>query len=92
MIFKKLLSKRIDAAVLQISAGEYVLKNTPEFSKNIIRVEKPIEEKPYYLIFSKDFVNKYPELTKKIWNEIEKVRESKEFEIKKNDFFKNYKK
>lgn len=75
----KLLKGRITAyAELETMADAYLARNHDKF-KNIVKVSSPIKRKPYYLMLSHKFVKKYPGLSKRIWDEIEKVRESEEF-------------
>jgi len=89
--FNKLLKKRIVGAVLQTSAADFVLENSPKFKDKIEKVEPPVEYKAYYIMLSYDFIKKYPDIAKKFWQTIQEVRESKEFLSKQKEFFKKNK-
>ncbi len=72
---KKLVAKRIDLAALQTVTGDAILSIYTEEFKNIVKIEPPFKTKPYYLMLSKQFVQKYPKVAKKIWDAIEEIRE-----------------
>ena len=74
--FKKLTAGRIAAYAMQEHTGDLYLA-----VNKITDVEKvatpPYESKPYYLMLSKQFVQKDPALADKVWNTLAKVREEK---------------
>jgi polar amino acid transport system substrate-binding protein len=69
-----LLAGRFPGAVLQdVTADAIIAKNTQKFSK-IVKSPKAIVSKEYYLMLSKDFVSKHPDLSRAIWKAIEELR------------------
>lgn len=76
---KKLVAGRIDALALQSEEGDASVESSPEFKGKVERIKPVLVEKPYFLIFSKQFASKYPEHTKEVWDTIGKVRESAEY-------------
>ena len=83
--FKKMQKNRIQGvAALKLSA-DFLIKSNSNFH-NIERIDKPIKTKPYYLMLSHQFVDKNPELANKIWDTIEKLRETKFEEISEKYF------
>ena len=56
--------------------------------KNLKRLPTPLETKAYYLLFSHQFYNAYPELSEKIWDKIAELREStQEWQDLKEKYF-----
>ena len=79
------LGKSQAAAMLSYRADEFLADN-PAFKKNIIKVEKPLKRKEYYVIFSRKFYNERNELANAIWNAIEEYSASDEYHEMKNKF------
>lgn len=77
--FKKLLLDRLDAVIAPEMAGDEVLKKHPEAFAGITKMEKPFATKPYYLMLSRQFSRREPELAAKFWDVLEKIRKSKEY-------------
>lgn len=83
----KLVKGRVAAYVEVGNFADVDLANEPEKFKGVVKIPTPIREKPYYLMLSHKFVKEHPQLAEQIWDEIEKVRESKEYkEIQKKYF------
>ncbi|MDM8515302.1 transporter substrate-binding domain-containing protein [Desulfobacterales bacterium HSG16] len=75
----KLLKGRVAAvAELETMADAFLALN-PEKFKNVAKMKKTVQNKPYYLLLSHRFVKEHPKLSRKIWDEIETVRESAAF-------------
>jgi len=83
---RKLLIGRIAAAALRTSEGDSVLFSNREFSGKIEKLPIPLIEKPYYLMFSKQFVADHGRQTQDIWSMIEQVRNSPEYTVIENSF------
>ena len=66
----------VQAAALQTVTGDRLIQQKPELNR-LVRIEPAINEKPYYLLFSKSFYNRYPELTEQLWQEIRRQREQR---------------
>lgn len=78
-VMKKLASGRLQGAALHIAGGDAWLAANPEVAAKIERVDPPLVVKPYYLMLSKAFVAKRPELAKAIWDGIAAARETAEY-------------
>lgn len=70
---------RIEAAALQSLRADFVLQANPSLQASIEKLPVPLEEKPYYLMLSNDYVAANPVLAAAIWAEIERQRESPEY-------------
>lgn len=55
--------------------GDSILKNDKDLSAKLEKIKIPFAAKPYYLMLSKQFVAKNPELSAKIWDSIKILRE-----------------
>jgi polar amino acid transport system substrate-binding protein len=77
--FKKLLAGRVDAVAALTLNGDNILEKDAALKGKIVKVETPLVDKPYYLMFSKQFYSANPELAEKIWNTAAQLRESPEF-------------
>jgi len=57
--------------------------------KEIKHLAIPLETKPYYLLISHQFYNKYPELSETIWNVISELRiQTFEWQMIKDKYYK----
>ncbi len=76
---KKLVAGRFVALALQTEEGDTSIENSPEFKGKIERIKPFLVEKPYFLIFSKQFTAKNAAYVQEVWDAIGKVRESAEY-------------
>lgn len=76
MNLKKVLWKRIAAAALQDVTADSIIKSSPSLYQNIRKLEPPLATKPYYLMLSREFVAKHPNLANRIWDAIKMIRET----------------
>ncbi len=69
------------AAVADIGTmtGPLLEAYSSEF-EDVVRLEIPLSSKDYYLLLSHQFVTDHPELAQAVWDEIERIRESGEFD------------
>jgi len=72
--FRNLLAGRLALVATIDEDGDYILKK-PEFVGKIEKITTPIVSKPYYVMLSKQFVSKNPDLAAKIWNAVATLRE-----------------
>jgi len=64
------------AAVAALEAAEdHLLESLPELSPAIVKVQPPISRKHYYLVLSRAFVARNPELAQRIWGASKELRE-----------------
>jgi len=73
--FKKLQAGRVQLVAALEYSGDNLIETSPEFKGKIEKVQNPIVTKPYYFIFSHQFVKNHPELAEKIWNNLKEIRE-----------------
>lgn len=79
-LFKMLNAGRLSAVASLTAQADRLLAQSPNLQENIRKVEVPLAEKGYYLMFSHGRFNEDPEMVKAFYNEIAKVRESQEYE------------
>ncbi len=84
--FNKLMSGRVAAVAALTLNGDNILLKSPEFAGNIKAIETPLVDKPYYLMFSKQFVGSNKALAEKIWQKGAEIRESQAFKDKAGVF------
>jgi polar amino acid transport system substrate-binding protein len=84
--FEKLLRGRVDAVAALTPNGNNILSKNKNYSDKIHIIKTPLISMPYYILFSKKFVNSNKAMSEKIWKTIEKVRESQEFKDAASDF------
>ena len=72
--FNKLELKRLAAVAAQDITGDALLQKGQEF-KDLVKVSPPLVSKPYYLMISHQFIQKYPGMAEKIWEAIATMRE-----------------
>jgi len=74
--FSNLLRGKVDALALQDVTGDFHMQRKSGLT-SIEKVLPPLKTKPYYLMLSRQFKKKHPELSEKIWNTIAILREKK---------------
>lgn len=77
--FQKLANGRVAAVAALTPDGENMLNKNPEFSSKIKVLPTPLVDKPYYLMFSKQFVQSNRALAEKIWATLAELRESQAY-------------
>lgn len=77
--FKMLTLGRLDAVATYSDAGDALLNQYQDEFKDVVKMEHYFEAKPYYLMFSHQFVKDNQEVADKIWDAIERVRKSEKF-------------
>jgi len=79
----RMLTGKSEAAVLLDRTADDLIKKEPKLFKNVVKHKINFSSQKSYLLFSKDFYSKHPELSEKIWNVIKEVRENNLDEILK---------
>lgn len=74
--FSNLLRGKVNAIALQDVTGDYHIERKSGLS-SIEKVHPAIATKPYYLMLSRQFKERHPVLSEKIWDTIAKLREEK---------------
>lgn len=78
-ILQMLRLRRLSGAALQTPRAEQILHDHPELAEAIERCRLPLEEKPYFLILSRQLAYREPGLPGRIWAELERQREAPAF-------------
>ncbi|MBN3004190.1 transporter substrate-binding domain-containing protein [Chromobacterium alkanivorans] len=78
-ILQMLRLRRLSGAALQTPRAEQILREHPELAEAIERCRLPLEEKPYFLMLSRQLAHREPGLPGRIWTELERQRESPAF-------------
>ncbi|WP_159084595.1 substrate-binding periplasmic protein [Dongshaea marina] len=89
-ILDKLRRGRIQGAALQTLRADFVISQSALLRESIEKWPEPISEKPYYLMLSFDLVRKHPDFSQRLWNTLAEQRESKHFEVIKQQFWREY--
>ncbi len=76
----KLAGGRLGAAALHTGEAEYLLRNTSSLAADLEIFSESLAEKPYFLMLSHQLLATRPELAQRVWNGIEKVRSSAEYQ------------
>ena len=71
--FVMLSNGRINLIAVPHDNANYILETNPDLAKKIESLPTPISSKAYYLMLSRKFVTKSPELAEAIWNTLPKV-------------------
>lgn len=78
LLYKKLLTGRCNAVAAITEEGDaYIAK--PEFAGKLTRIQSPLVEKAYYIMFSKKFSAANADIVKKFYSAIAEIRESAEY-------------
>jgi polar amino acid transport system substrate-binding protein len=72
---KMVQAGRVRAAALQTVTGDALLQENQGLN-GLTRLSPPIISKPYYLVFSQDFMARHPELVTALWQALSQLRES----------------
>lgn len=83
-LFRKLQGERITAVAQLENIGDAFLNANPDFKKTIMKIDRPISTKDYYLQISYEFKSKNPEISEKIWKTLSEIRKNDLNKIMKN--------
>lgn len=84
--FQKLITGRVDAVAALTLNGDNILAKNAKFGSAIKVIKTPLVDKPYYLMFSKQFVGSNKALAEKIWMKAAEIRDSQAFKDKAGEF------
>lgn len=79
---RKLVLGRVQMVALLTFEGDSLLEST-EFSSKVERVAPPFIEKPYFLIFNKEYYARNKKSIDELWTAMAQVRDSAEFKALK---------
>ncbi len=77
---RKLAAGRLAAAAMLDGEVDAIFAAEPKLAVQLEEAPLPLVQKPYFLMFSYDFLNNRHDLALKIWNTIEDVRKSAEYQ------------
>jgi polar amino acid transport system substrate-binding protein len=72
----KLAAGRISAYAEIESIADHTMDKEKSSYENIVKLQPPISEKYYYLLISKLFVGKHPQLAEQIWDAVRDVQQT----------------
>ena len=72
---KRLAQGRLEAIAGLEAAQDFLLENSPELGKDIVKLQPPISTKAYFLVLSHAFVARNPDLAQRIWDKCRELRE-----------------
>lgn len=84
---KKLAAGRIELIADIDTMNDGFMLPGKKYHGKFIKLDPPIKQKPYFLVFSHQFAEKHPELIESIWDEIVEVRNSLEFKDILNSYY-----
>jgi polar amino acid transport system substrate-binding protein len=81
---RKVLAGRLEAYAELENMATGILARHPEEMRDIVKLQPPLRQEPYYLVLSKGFQSRDPALAERIWDAVGEVTRSPEFrEIEK---------
>ncbi|MFT3734595.1 MAG: transporter substrate-binding domain-containing protein [Rhodocyclaceae bacterium] len=86
-VLRKLVTGRVDAAALLTGEAQALLARTPELAARVEVLSEPLVEKPYFLLLSHGLVARDEKLALRIWDNIEKIRESGTYQARERAVF-----
>lgn len=75
----KLIKGRVHAVALPTGEGDDALKREPRWGQVVQKLEPPLVEKSYFLIYSRAFFAAHEPLARRLWDELAPARESAAF-------------
>jgi len=66
----------IDFAALQSVTGDYLLVTHADEFLDIQKLQPAIDDKAYFLLFSKTFYQQHPDFTEQVWDTLAQLRET----------------
>jgi len=76
---EKLLKHRVQALALPTGEGDEALKRDARWAQRVQRLDPPLVEKSYYLVYSHAYYGSNELQAKRLWAELAQVRESAAF-------------
>lgn len=78
-LLRKLASGRLGAAAIGTDQWHNLQREQPERFSSLEALPVPLVNKPYFVVFSKPFAERRPELAQRIWENVAAVRASPEY-------------
>lgn len=75
-LLQMLAHGRVEAVALQTLRGDFLLQANPQLTQRVEKLPQLLEEKSYYLMLSNALLARDPELAERIWDEVQRQRES----------------
>jgi polar amino acid transport system substrate-binding protein len=77
---QKLAAGRLATAAMLEGEAKTLLDQSPVLAGQLEILPIPLVDKPYFLMLSHDLVKKRADFAKRVWNEVETVRNSREYQ------------
>lgn len=81
-LLQMLAHGRVVAVALQSQRGDFVLQANPPLARQVEKLPRLLEEKPYYLMLSSALLRRDPALAEAIWAQIRRQRESPAYQAR----------
>lgn len=75
-LMKMLAYDRVSGVIAHETQARFVLNRDPELFSSIDATDPPIQEKEYYILISKEFYERNPDLSEQIWDVIGELRDT----------------
>jgi len=85
-LLEMLYHKRIDGLINIEDNVDQLLKHSPGYAQDLIKVKPAIYRQSYYLLFSKIFARNNNQLIEKIWQEIYLIKQSTFYKNMENNY------
>lgn len=87
-LFKMLIAGNLSGVASLTSKADYYIQSNPDLQHVVRKVEVPLVKKHYYLMLSHKLAQDEPELAAALYDEIEKVRQSEDYQKYFSSLFK----
>ncbi|MBL8484814.1 MAG: transporter substrate-binding domain-containing protein [Rhodocyclaceae bacterium] len=84
-LLQKLAAGRLAAAAMLDGEARSVLESNPALAAEVEILPRVLVEKPYFLVFSREFAQNRGELAERIWHAVASVRNSGEYQRLERD-------
>ena len=85
-IMKDVAIGKLKAIAIQDYVANSFIQKDPFLKKNIIKLQPPLKNKDYYLIFSKKYYSEHRKLAETIWDVMEEYSHSEEYSRLRQEF------
>lgn len=81
-LMEKLVADRVQAIAALTLEADHQIRRNKDLSRKIQKIKTPLSEKPYFVIFGKDFYNSNPKAIEEFWTKVAAVRNSAGYKAK----------
>lgn len=85
-LLQQLLAGRLQAVALTAGEGQRLLADHPVYAAAVEALPLPLEEKDFYLVFSRQFQQQHPALTSRFWHALMLEQQTREWRTESGRF------